>query len=56
MQTTPVDCQSRNPFPPKNQMLKISQSIRFAYEVGIISSYSNRIHTVDVASSLSYHC
>ena len=31
----------RNPFPAKNQTLKIIQSIYFAYEVGIISSYSN---------------
>jgi len=32
----------RNPFPAKNQTLKILQSIYFAYEVGIIGSYSNR--------------
>jgi len=33
----------RNPFSAQNQTLKILQSIYFAYEVGIISSYSNRI-------------
>jgi len=33
----------RNPFPAKNQTRKILQSIYFAYEVAIISSYSNRI-------------
>ena len=34
----------RKPFPAKNQTLKILQSIYFAYEVGIISCYSNRIN------------
>jgi len=33
----------RNPFPEKNQTLEILQSMYFTYEVGIISSYSNRI-------------
>jgi len=31
-----------NPFPAKNQTIKILQSIYFAYKVGIISSYPNR--------------
>jgi len=33
----------RNAFPAKNQILKILQKTCFAYKVGIISSYSNRI-------------
>jgi len=33
----------RNPFPAKNHILKILQSTYFAYKVGIIGSYSNRI-------------
>jgi len=36
----------RNPFSAQNQTLKILQSIYFAYKVGIISSYSNRIMTI----------
>jgi len=39
----------RNPFPAKNLTLNILHSIYFAYEVGIISSYSNRIQTVEWA-------
>jgi len=31
------------PFPAKNQTLKILESLYFAYEAGIINSYSNRI-------------
>jgi len=31
-------------FPSKESDTKILQSMHFAYEVGIISSYSNRIH------------
>jgi len=31
----------RNPFSAKNQTLRSLQSIYFAYDVGIISSYSN---------------
>jgi len=34
----------RDPFSAKNQTLKILQSIYFAYDAGIISSYSNRIY------------
>jgi len=43
----------RNPFPAKNQTLKILQSIYFAHGVGIISSYSNRIFSSYSESSSS---
>jgi len=50
----------RDPFSAKNQTLQILQSIYFTYDVGIISSYSNRISGIvfglTVLVATSFHC
>ena len=50
--TNPLLSIKRNPFPTKNQTLKILQSIYFADKVGIINSYSNRIRKPIIITEL----